>query len=898
MEFALLALLLLSFPIIAIVALVKAVNLNERLRIVEERLTLMAQRPTGAPATAAEAPAPRPTAPLPETPPEPTRSADPTPPQTPAPVSAATAAELRPAPSTPRATQPCHIGFEERFGTRWTVWIGGVALALGGIFLVKYSIEAGLIGPKLRLFFGGLLAAVLIAGGEWTRRQDKLSGFAGVPSAHIPSILTAAGTTVAYATVYAAYGLYNFLNPAFALVLLGIVALATLAAALLHGPALAALGLLGAYLTPLLIASAEPNYWALYIYLAVVTAAAFTLARVRLWQWLALMAMIFCFAWLFPGMQVVGVDGLAAHLFHVVACYALAAAIIVAGLLYGPPARPGKVEPLSSFALGLFLFGALLLVLVSHHDPSALTIFTLLTLAAVAIAWRTEAAAATVPIAALFSAMIIGRWALEPKVLELIAGPGAAGAAAPQPWRTDLASHLALGAGYAALFWGGGYLAQGRSQSATIPMLWSAAGVAAPILILIALYWRIANFEPSVPFAFVALGLAALNGFATEQLGRRSPSPGIAASGALFATGAVAGLALALTFALEKGWLTVALALMVPGIAWIGERRPLPMLRWLAAAVTVLVVARIAWEPRIAGSGVGVTPIFNWLLYGYGVPALSFWVAGHLLRRRGDDQAARMVDGAAILFTVLLVSLEIRHFINDGDIYRARGGLGELALHVCAGLAMAIGLEHVRGRTGSIIHDLGALMITALVLAAIVFGLWFGSNPIITGEPVGGPFVNLVLLGYGLPAALAITLALITRGRRSSAYRAGVAGIAVVLMLSYLTLEVRTLYQGPSLSSPRIGDAEQYTYSVVWLGYAVALLLFGIWQRSRPARLAASAILLLTIGKVFLIDTAGLSGVQRALSLIGLGAVLVGIAWLYQRRLFPAQPAAPGESPS
>src|SRR5258708_24549733 len=75
-----------------------------------------------------------------------------------------------------------------------------------------------------------------------------------------------------------------------AFVLLGIVALATLAAALLHGPALAALGLIGAEATPLLVATGTPNYWALYVYLAVVTAAAFVLARVRLWRWLAVTA--------------------------------------------------------------------------------------------------------------------------------------------------------------------------------------------------------------------------------------------------------------------------------------------------------------------------------------------------------------------------------------------------------------------------------------------------------------------------------------------------------------------------------------------------------------------------------------------------------------------------------
>jgi uncharacterized membrane protein len=116
-------------------------------------------------------------------------------------------------------------------------------------------------------------------------------------------------------------------------------------------------------------------------------------------------------------------------------------------------------------------------------------------------------------------------------------------------------------------------------------------------------------------------------------------------------------------------------------------------------------------------------------------------------------------------------------------------------------------------------------------------------------------------------------------------------------MLSYLTLEVRTVYQGPVLSRGGIGDPEQYTYSVVWLAYGVALLLFGIALRSQPARFASALITLLTVGKVFLIDMAGLTGVFRALSFIGLGAVLVGIGLLYQRLLFPPAAnatAAPG----
>jgi uncharacterized membrane protein len=143
------------------------------------------------------------------------------------------------------------------------VWVGGVALALGGVFLVRYTIQQGLIGPGVRIAFGALLAAALVAVGEWARRKETLSGLPGLPSAHIPSVLTAAGTTVAYATVYAAYALYGFLPPAAAFLLLGVVALLTLAAALLHGPALAGLGVVGAFVTPMLIASAKPDYWSL-----------------------------------------------------------------------------------------------------------------------------------------------------------------------------------------------------------------------------------------------------------------------------------------------------------------------------------------------------------------------------------------------------------------------------------------------------------------------------------------------------------------------------------------------------------------------------------------------------------------------------------------------------------
>ncbi|MGB6799218.1 MAG: DUF2339 domain-containing protein, partial [Xanthobacteraceae bacterium] len=71
------------------------------------------------------------------------------------------------------------------------VWVGSIALALGGIFLVRYTIEQGLIGPRARIALGALLALLLIAAGEWQRRSEKVLAQPSLPGANIPSILTA-----------------------------------------------------------------------------------------------------------------------------------------------------------------------------------------------------------------------------------------------------------------------------------------------------------------------------------------------------------------------------------------------------------------------------------------------------------------------------------------------------------------------------------------------------------------------------------------------------------------------------------------------------------------------------------------------------------------------------------
>jgi uncharacterized membrane protein len=160
-------------------------------------------------------------------------------------------------------------------------------------------------------------------------------------------------------------------------------------------------------------------------------------------------------------------------------------------------------------------------------------------------------------------------------------------------------------------------------------------------------------------------------------------------------------------------------------------------------------------------------------------------------------------------------------------------------------------------------------------------------------DDVGGGFINLLLLGYALPAVLALLLSYAVAGHRPASYGSTIAAGALILALAYVTFEIRRLYHGPVLAYGETTDAEQYTYSIAWLMFGVVLLGIGIVVNSQRARLASAAVIGLTILKAFLVDMSTLTGVYRALSFMCLGVVLVAIGWLYQRILFRKQAPPP-----
>ncbi|MBJ6124216.1 DUF2339 domain-containing protein [Microvirga splendida] len=890
MEIPFLVLLALSIPVCAIAGLVLGLSARSKLTLLQGRVAtleseLRLARAQAGPATSPaeqQDPAPVPEAPATEAPapdllPEPEAEA---------PQSAGSVPAIQ-----PPAPQPAPRGrdFEETLGSRWAVWVGGVALALGGIFLVRYSIEQNLLSPATRIALGGLFALALIGAGEWLRRRESSIALPGVPDANVPSILTAAGTCGAFAAAYAAYALYGLIGPAAAFVTLGLIAVLTMVASTLHGPVLAALGLLGAMGSPLLVSSDEPQPWALVIYLAFVVLPAYGVARLRLWRWLALAAAIGVLIWTLLIFILDAQDALPAMM-HLVLQAGLAALFLVVLPYRAIPDAESGIDRAASGVLLAFAVAAVAVSgTVAAGDGRAVFVAAIaLVLLATGIRFAPAAPAAAWAALTTFGALLI--WPIRadlggvPENLFYQSGD----LFAVRPYALEVYLGLALLA--SAAIAGGALVRLARSPDLRLSAAAWYAGAATigPLLALVAAYWRVAALERSLSFALIAGGLALAFIAATRWLSRRDGVEGAPIRLALgaAASAALAALALGLTFAFDKGMLTVAFALTALGTAWVSERTSLPALRYAVGAIGLIVLGRLIANPTIVDGDPGPI-LINWLLWGYGVPAVAFLAASRLLERSGRDRIVQLTESLGIVFAAFLVFFEIRHALRAGDPMALTTDLLEVGLIATESLVFAILLTRLDLRRGDPVYRWGSLIFKALSLTLCAGGLLLVENPLLTDDAIlGGPVFNALTLAYLLPSLLAAGLALVERRARPRFYSLSSAILSLLLFSAYVGLEIRRLFAGPELALWRgFTQGEQWAYSVALLVTGILLLGLGLIRNNRFARLASAAYLVLAVLKVFIVDLANLEGVMRALSFIALGLVLIGIGLVYQRLL-------------
>jgi uncharacterized membrane protein len=123
---------------------------------------------------------------------------------------------------------------------------------------------------------------------------------------------------------------------------------------------------------------------------------------------------------------------------------------------------------------------------------------------------------------------------------------------------------------------------------------------------------------------------------------------------------------------------------------------------------------------------------------------------------------------------------------------------------------------------------------------------------------------------------------------RWSAIAAGASLLVNILILVAVSLEIHSYWwfarwPGPSQLMHDYRVYAQFSYSALFMGFGAILLGIGLWRQSAFVRWQALVLVAVAIGKVFLVDVRELSQGYSILSFFGLGALLLGVSFIYQR---------------
>ena len=169
-------------------------------------------------------------------------------------------------------------------GVKLFAWIGGLALFIGVAFFVKYSFDNNLVPPALRVALGFLAGLGLLAGGVMMSRKE-FSVFS--------QTLCATGVVILYAVTFACRSIYHFefFGPIPTFLLMALITAAAFALAVrLDALVVAVLGMLGGFLTPILLSTGQDNPLGLFGYIAILDAGLILVALRRRWFFLAALA--------------------------------------------------------------------------------------------------------------------------------------------------------------------------------------------------------------------------------------------------------------------------------------------------------------------------------------------------------------------------------------------------------------------------------------------------------------------------------------------------------------------------------------------------------------------------------------------------------------------------------
>lgn len=806
-----------------------------------------------------------------------------------------------PATAAGRSTQRGDL--ESRIGGNWFNRIGVLAIFLGVSFFLKYAVDNDWIGPRSRVLIGVAIGVLFLIGGERLRKRYASYAYG----------LTGGGIAVLYASIwFASFKRYDLISSTEAFAFMAVVTVtASLLAARYSALPIAVLGLIGGFLTPILLSTGVDNEAGLFGYIAVLDAGVLLLAYSKQWRslnYLSFISTVLMFvAWMeeWYDPSKLRTTMIFLTLFFII--FALLAVLhnvvnrrptrwldltmVFANALLYFGTSYGLLDERYHHRLGLFavLVAAFYLGLgyftYRRDREDKLLVFTFLGLGFLF-------SVLAVPIQFEQHWITMG-WAIEGAVMTWIglrANDRTSRNAALVVFLIAI-SHWALSDVQEFA-----YLAPAHFVPLLNKRALSCAVLIASLAAAAIFYRRYgekgedrANVAGLLFLAANGLAIAVLSIDANDYFEQRKAL----ASGRDFANSLSNTKALTLTAL----WTIYGL-----GTLFIGITRRIKALRFLALLLLAVATVRVLVVDLRYYDASWHTLILNQTFAGFALIvaalALGAWFYASKLEA---DEAERdivlpLIICVANVLAVIALSAEVwGHFarvrleVTGQDVDRIENTkqfVLSAVWTIYGAVALFVGIKR-----GTQAFRIGALFLLTLTIGKVLLVdlSYYGANwhTLILNQT----FAAFALLIYALASsARSYSQSELIERQESKMIVPVLVASANLLALVALSAEALGYYAAKisagSSTSGTLGDlrlAQQLSLSVVWAIYGGAMLTVGIARRSKLLRVMALLLLGLTIFKVFLFDLSSLEKLYRIISFIVLGAILLAVSFLYQR---------------
>jgi uncharacterized membrane protein len=813
---------------------------------------------------------------------------------------------------------------EAMVGGSWFNWIGIIAVTLGVGFFLKLAFDKQWIGPAGRVTIAALVGIVLLYLGERLRGRGMKS---------YAYILSGGGILVLYLSVFASYNLYHLIEqPTAFLFMAAVTTTAVLLSVRLDALPVALLGLVGGFLTPLLLSTGVDNEVGLFTYIALLDAGVLAVAYFKRWRSLDFASFVGTVAMTLGWAVTFFAPGkLWTTLFFLSLFFVLYALLpIFHNVLRGLPTRWFDVA--LALANAAFYFGLSYLMLgevgFDHATPATQALLVCVFFTGLFYTtWRWSPddlllRYSYVGAAATFLTMAVAiqlelhwvtmAWAVEALMLTWVglrsgeraarhAGLAIFSAAVSHWFIWDmLVVNYSLDPSFTPLL---------NRRALSCAVLVGAIAGAAWLYRRPTWEGEVDKDERSTVLTFFAL---IGNGIALTLLSLDLNdyfSVGASKTGA----GSHEAIENARQFSISVLWTVYAAAILAVGV-----RRRSKLLRWGGLSLLLVAIGKVLVVDSAFYAASWHLPLFNhtFMAYGLLVAALGFsaWLYGRARDLHETERAmVPILIGSANVLALTALSLEVIGYYDrslailaieqsGGEIFRQlwEGKIFTLALvwTIYALYAFMVGV----GRSNRAWRFGGLLLL--IITTPIVFASLSYYN-----APWHVFVFNRTMALFAVFVA-ALWLIVRTYARSSEAFEeeSVVRHVAIVsanvLALIALSTQAAGYYdakiaeefgRAASLTPDattgmrNLELAKQLSLSVVWGVYASGLLVVGRIRGLRLLRVMALALLSVTTLKVFIWDLSSLDRAYRIVSFIMLGAILLVVSYFYQRRQEPVE---------